>query len=467
MNTLERVSSVSQALTQISLLDVYDAENAAMVAHNLVTHKKLAEEILMAKYQTVHSSWVFEKPEEVKERLVFIAKKFGHLKQLSIEKRKHLQEALAREDLKEKLRLEFANLSRGFALWARDTIENLESEHFGMNLQDVEAYRTELETTTTRIVGEAKGQVDACQQVDQKLKEMEVAANPYTTSSMETVRQELEGVLAALETRQKKYEAELQRLQEEDTLCKRFADVIEPFSKAIVLRKASMTAASGRSLQEQLRTAEECMASLEEDKFPFTYIRQLSTEIQDKGIASNRHTVLSEMDVKVQWDQYEQFLIRKKGQLEEDLEHQRTRGISKEVLKEIDETFQRFDEDRSGKIDKRELKQVLYSLGEEKTPGEIEQIIREFGNTDGGIEFDQFREFMLTIYGESDNKDAILQGFDRINRRPQDLHPASATFVHRMVICMNEADIEYIKSTAPSLDGGYDYRAWVEDVFSR
>lgn len=48
-----------------------------------------------------------------------------------------------------------------------------------------------------------------------------------------------------------------------------------------------------------------------------------------------------------------------------------------------------------------------------------------------------------------------------------ELHDAEYTRVERMELVMNEDDILYLKDTAPPLADGYDFRGWVDDVFSR
>lgn len=109
----ENISSLTDAQTALSLLDVFHNENAAMVANNLVTHKKLAEEILSKQYSHL-TQWQWDKPQEIKGRIVAVAKKFTQLKQMSLDKREYLQEAHTLEQEKEALRLQFANKSRFF-----------------------------------------------------------------------------------------------------------------------------------------------------------------------------------------------------------------------------------------------------------------------------------------------------------------------------------------------------------------
>jgi Ca2+-binding EF-hand superfamily protein len=81
----------------------------------------------------------------------------------------------------------------------------------------------------------------------------------------------------------------------------------------------------------------------------------------------------------VQWTQYKAFLERKKKMLVEEIENVKLRGLTAEQLRDIEENFKLFDGDKSGLVDKKELKACLYSLGEEKNKAEIDEIITKYG----------------------------------------------------------------------------------------
>jgi len=148
--------------------------------------------------------------------------------------------------------------------------------------------------------------------------------------------------------------------------------------------------------------------------------------------------------------------------LEEEIEHHKMRGVTVEQFREIEGVFKQFDADNSGHIDKKELKACLYSLGEEKTKSEIEAIFAKYGSKDvNGIKYGDFREFMINLLGVSDTKDDILNSFKLINKGDE------VAKVDKMELVMAEEDISYIKKTATSSNGGYDYKSWAESVFAR
>lgn len=129
-------------------------------------------------------------------------------------------------------------------------------------------------------------------------------------------------------------------------------------------------------------------------------------------------------------------------------------------LTAIEENFKTFDKNKSNDIEKRELKACLYSLGEEKTKSEIEAIMAKFGKN-GKLSLEQFKEFMIGVYGDNDHPDQINNGFKLINKGED------VAIVARLENVMEEEDIKYITENAPKKDKGYDYVAWTQSVFAR
>jgi len=129
-------------------------------------------------------------------------------------------------------------------------------------------------------------------------------------------------------------------------------------------------------------------------------------------------------------------------------------------MAEIESNFQTFDKDKSNKIDKKELKACLYSLGEEKKKTEIDAIMTKHGQ-DGKMSAQQFKVFMIGVYGDTESPDEIKKGFKVINRGEE------FTVVEKMEFVMEDEDVAYIKKTAKPQGTGYNYQAWTDDMFSR
>lgn len=96
----EAIQSVAEARTQLSLLDAYDVDQQDNT-EGVNALKAVGVEIVNAKYATKYSSWSIENPGQVATREGEIDTKWKELTSLSGEKRKVLDDHLAREIFKE------------------------------------------------------------------------------------------------------------------------------------------------------------------------------------------------------------------------------------------------------------------------------------------------------------------------------------------------------------------------------
>jgi len=195
-------------------------------------------------------------------------------------------------------------------------------------------------------------------------------------------------------------------------------------------------------------------------------IKSSQAAIDAAGITHNAHTLLTFRDCEVQWQQYLAFLQRKKKQLEEEIQHKKMRGVTKEQYDEIEKQFKQFDSNKNGVLDRNEFKACLFSLGYEYDSQAITKIMRQHGAAEKddkklSITHTQFTEFMIGTLGDTDTKEEIVLGFKLINKN-QD----HAT-VDLLSQVMPEADVKYVTDNAPRKAAGFDYVALTNALFSR
>jgi len=106
----------------------------------------------------------------------------------------------------------------------------------------------------------------------------------------------------------------------------------------------------------------------------------------------------------------------KKGQNTKDVKKnkEKPQGLSQDEVDEIRQAFDLFDTNQTGKIDPKELKAAMQSLGFDTKNPTIFQMIAELDTTDaqkrGGIDFDTFVEAINDKLGDKETK----QGIERI-----------------------------------------------------
>lgn len=91
-------------------------------------------------------------------------------------------------------------------------------------------------------------------------------------------------------------------------------------------------------------------------------------------------------------------------------------GLSSEEVDEIRQAFDLFDTNGTGKIDPKELKAAMQSLGFDSKNPTIFQLIADLDTSQaqkaGGIDFDSFVEAINNKLGDKETKEGIRRIFD-------------------------------------------------------
>lgn len=458
LRRIEEIDSISDAKYQLGLLDAFEKEKKENTP-NVDALKKLGAEITSAKYETKFSKWVFETPEEVRDREAFVDQKWNvELTQAADEKKKALEAALQREVRKEELRLQFANRAGDFAAWAKEAADNIASTAFGFTFLEVQAFENTLNANDQEVASVNSDKKTACDRAFSELQSMNVKSNNYTTHTPSDVSNFYNSVVAALDSRKSAYKTELEKQRKNDELCKRFADVVDPFIKLLLGYKEKITE-SKEELEAQLAFVNQRLES--NDGAPLPQVKALQEEITKAGITYNRHCPHNARDVDLQFGQYQAFLQRKKVMLQEEIELKKLKGITPEQLKEIETQFKQFDKNNDGSLEKKEIKACLYSLGEDRSNAEVNELMSKYG--DGKeMKFEGFKEFMIKQLGDTETKEEVLNGLKLINKGKD------VAVLDEMELVLEPHDIEYFKKTADKgADGSLLYDKWVDTVFSK
>lgn len=87
-------------------------------------------------------------------------------------------------------------------------------------------------------------------------------------------------------------------------------------------------------------------------------------------------------------------------------------GLTEDEVEEIREAFNLFDTDGSGKIDPKELKAAMQSLGFENKNPTIYQMIADLEKEGQDIDFDQFLDAITSKLGDKETRNGINKIFD-------------------------------------------------------
>jgi spectrin alpha len=291
------------------------------------------------------------------------------------------------------------------------------------------------------------------------MQQIGIKENAYSNETPETLsgyRGQLQG---AFDARHVAYESELAKQVKNDNLCKEFADLVNSFSQWLSQEKDAVSKSTA-SKEEQIKKIEVLMNDKEKQAEKLGPIREAEGKLEAAGIEQNRHTSLSAKDVEIQYEGFNLLLGRKIEMLKELIELEKLRGVSAEEWEEFNKNFGKFDKSGDGRLDVKEFKALMYSVGEEMTKVQTAEVFAKYSDGEK-ITRESYLEYMVRLAGDSDTKDNVSDGFRLLANGAEVI---SREDLERV---MAKESAEFIYKTIPSRDGGDDYQAWVEEVFSR
>jgi len=366
----EDINSVAEATKHLQLLDG---------AHNAVNNVKANGVADLNKRTQYLLSESFEHGHDVSGRSDHINHLFNELEQLYNKKKPVLEDDLAREKEKERLRLKFAKEANDFKQWESDIISTVSLTHFGFTLKEVQSFDSVLHSEDNGYKAEGNKKRSEYTETANALKGYHVTDNVYTEHSLQDLEDAHANVEHHLDERRKRFDAELEVQKYNDNLCSKFAQQVDPLSDFVQKTKDSV-ATTNASLEDQEKLVESKLKSRDSDGASLSTIKKLAHEIDERKITHNEHTSLTLKDIEVQWEQYKSFLDNKIKQIKEEIELAKLRGLTPEDLKEIEDNFRTFDKNADNVLEFSELKACLYSLGEEKTKSQIEDLVKTYGD---------------------------------------------------------------------------------------
>ena len=243
-----------------------------------------------------------------------------------------------------------------------------------------------------------------------------------------------------------------------DALRNKFAD--QANSLAPKLAKASGDLASvkgdlGKQL-EQVRGLRDELNSV--IKRELDEVDAVAVECDEAGIVNNPKTPHTIFSLHAQYNQLLKAVNDEEQSINAQILAKQALEVSPEQIKELQEVFNFFDEDKTGTIQLAELKEACTGAGIDLAEEEIERRMRE-RKPDMLFTLDDFTSFMLAELKSGDSIEHVTSAFEQIGEGSASLSPAQVESAFQ-----SEPDLkQYIAERMP--DG--DYRRFIAELFSR
>lgn len=362
----------------------------------------------------------YEGSDAVNNRLQAIRDVFASLEQLSADRSNRIQEALEKQQRIDQLRLEFAKRAATFNNWMDTTADDLHEPPTCDSIAEADQLVSEQEAWKTGPLQEASSQYNELNGLVEQLAELGSSENPYTTLSPEAVYEKWCALLDAVPARDEELATEQQRQQDNETLRCTFAERANQASAYIDAKNAALSDLSieGKgTLEDQLKALQGFQTEVATYQSSIDECEAANQAAQAAMVFDNPHTSTSIEALRASWRQLNSSIARNINEMENQIMIRDSMGLTEDQIREFRTSFNHFDRDGSGQLDKNEFRSCLLSLGYQlgADPANDPKLDSLFAlvdpNESGYVTFEAFLEFMTKETVDTDTADQVLNSF--------------------------------------------------------
>jgi len=399
----------------------------------------------------------YSKKDQVEDKLKELDTMWSEVNEKSTARRSGLEAELARQRNFDEMRLKFATESRALVSWMEDA-EDILSEPITVASLDAVSNLIEQFDPLYQDVAGKQSEFENLKNLSTEMENAGVTDNMFATYTIAQVSERYERVRSEVEERKTALNAEKTRHEENDVLCKEYADKAQSYNEFSDRLRSSLTNGSG-SLEEQLSELRNKSAEIA-DRSQLDILAGLYQRIEDANVVFNRFSDVTIDTLNLTYNKLNDALAAQISLLEAERLKSNETGIPADQLAEFQETFRAFDKDNSGHLEKHEFKACLSALGISVDDAQVENIISQIAHKEPGkIVFDEFVDYMVKKNEDSDTPSTINNSFKAIANNKDYVTE------EEMRRAMDAEAVAYLISVMPKKEGGYDYQAYTAGVY--
>lgn len=361
----------------------------------------------------------------VNSRCQRICDQWDLLGTLTTQRRIALDEAEAILERIDHLHLEFAKRAAPFNNWMDGAKEDLVDMFIVHTTEEIKAL-LDAHEQFKQTLGEADkeynaiiGLVQEVQMTCHKYGITGCADNPYTTLSAQDITQKWNNVQMLIPNRDSTLQREVIRQQQNERLRRAFAEkanIVGPWIEKHLDLVASVGIQKG-SLEDHLNKLKKLDKDVSTYKPNIEELERYNQEVQEAMIFENRHTKYTMETLRVGWEQLLTSCARNINEVENQILTRDSKGITNEQMDEFRKSFLHFDKNRTRRLEPKEFKACLVSLGykiRDDRQGETDfQRIMSIvdPNNTRYVTFDAFLDFMTRETTDTDTAEQVMQSF--------------------------------------------------------
>lgn len=364
-------------------------------------------------YQYYNSDAVNAKMQSIKDTV-------AHLQQLADTRKQRIQEAIEIQQNLDTLRLNFAKKSAAFNNWMENTMDDLQDAFVCSSTEEVEQLQNELEEFKSGSLQDASGKYDELNGLVTMMAELGSTDNPYTTLTPTLVYDKWCKVLDTVPERDAALAEEMKKQQSNEELRLAFAEKANALSAYIHQRQTELAEQSMQghgTMEEQLQALQGFEAETLAQQPEMEVAEDIHRQTEAALIFDNKHASVTMEGLRGNWAGLLLAIQRAKNETENQILIRDSKGLTEDQIKEYRQSFDHFDRDGSGHLDKNEYRSCLLSLGyklgaDPTNDPEFERLWAEIDpNETGYVSFEAFLDFMTKQMVDQDTADQVLNSF--------------------------------------------------------
>ncbi|XP_076442303.1 alpha-actinin, sarcomeric-like isoform X2 [Babylonia areolata] len=361
----------------------------------------------------------------VNTRCQCICDQWDLLGQLTVKRREGLEEAERVLERIDQLHLEFAKRAAPFNNWMDGAKEDLLDMFIVHSTEEVQGL-IEAHEQFKATLGEADKEYSTIVSLSQEVAQLGQQHglvppdNPYTTLHAQDITSKWSEVRDLVPRRDQTLQQEMTRQQNNERLRRQFAtkaNTVGQWVETQLDAVASIGVQMKGSLEDQLSKLQAFDKAIVAYKPHMDELERYHQEVQEGMIFENRYTQYTMETLRVGWEQLLTAVARNINEVENQILTRDSKGISEDQMNEFRMSFNHFDKNRTRRLEPKEFKACLISLGykirdDKQGEADFQRIMSIVDpNNSGYVTFDAFLDFMTRETADTDTAEQVMQSF--------------------------------------------------------
>lgn len=407
--------------------------------------------------------------ENVTERLSGIQARFSALGETCATRSQALDEQEALMRRRDEMRLEFARAADELM----GTIETITDDASGSvrvnSVEQAEGLSTS-QAEFRATVADKEALLEDLQGKQAALEQEGITENVYSSYTVDEIVADWGSMVQALDARDLSISEEKERQESAEKLRIGFAETANPLSHWMEDERNGIEADGALSTLEEQRDAyKQRHEGVQARKPDLDEVIALSGQLEAELVFTNKHTNVTVEILTTDYEQLDAMLGKATSEAANQIEQRDALGVSEDEIAELKKTFNHFDKDKSGMLDRLEFRACLMASeidiptlehADQPDP-KFDAIMAECDSSgDNQVSFQEFLNFMARQAKDKDSPEQLSESLKTIAGGKDTITEAD------LAREFSPEDVSLITSKmAASDEGNYNYGEFVMNIY--